>query len=279
MLEDLNARTRTLLEYLAHDEEPLGVHYTDTKPEKGFGPKKGELLSREREAANEIDWQRAFADFSCVLGNIWKARRKGTAAWLSHEEVGCMGGGFYTGMYQPFLELNVAYVSHGIPGTPMEGEHYITPEGMRRFMEDATPPKAPAKYCVIKPLSHFAKDEKPRLIVFFARPEVLVGLNTLTSYATGDPYAVISPFGACCTQIIGWPLVYAAKGEEKAVLGGFDPSARKFMKTDEMTFSVPLSLYRKMLDKMDVSALPRHTWQNDRKKVLRSRRAWSRGDE
>ena len=82
------------------------------------------------------------------------------------------------------------------------------------------------------------------------------------------------PFGAGCTSIIAWPLAYRARGEEKAVIGGMDPSARKYLKTDELTFAVPLELYRKMLDKMDESHLTRHTWEGVRKKVLRSRKAW-----
>jgi hypothetical protein len=53
---------------------------------------------------------------------------------------------------------------------------------------------------------------------------------------------VASPFGAGCTNIVAWPLFYKEQGIEKAVLGGFDPSARKFMKTDELTFTVSWSL-------------------------------------
>lgn len=278
-MNTLTAPTERLLDLLAHTEEPYGVFYTDEKPVNGYGPKEGELLTREREAAGEIDWEKAFGNFSCVIGNLWKARKKKTAAWLSHQACGCMGGGYYSGMYRPYLETNVAYVSHGIPGTHMEGEHYITPEGMRRFMDEVDPPAPPAAYCVMKPLSHFSDAEPPLVVIFFARPEVLVGLHVLTTYASGDPHAVVSPFGACCTQIIRWPQVYAARGEEKAVLGGFDPSARKFLKTDEMTFAVPRSLYEKMLGVMEKSALTRHTWRNDRTKVLRSRRAWGEETE
>jgi hypothetical protein len=62
---------------------------------------------------------------------------------------------------------------------------------------------------------------------------------------------VRAPFGAGCTNIITWPLTYQRRGEECAVLGGFDPSARKFMKPDELSFAVPLALYRKMLAAME----------------------------
>ena len=272
---DLATRTNRLLELLGHDEEPLGVQYAQEKPEGGFGPKPGEIFSREREAAGQIDWGRAFGTFSCIVGNIWLARKKRRPAWISLEECGCMGGGYYSGVYAPYLEMIVSYVSTGIPGTPMEGEHYMPGyDSMRAFLEDTRPPAATGKYCVFKPLGLFAGEEEPLVIVFFARPEVLTGLFSLACYAAGDHNAVASPFGAGCGSMVAWPLAYQQRGLERAVLGGFDPSARKYLKTDELIFSVPLPLYRKMLDAMEESALTRNTWQGVRKKVERSRRAW-----
>jgi uncharacterized protein (DUF169 family) len=271
---NITEKTQRLLELLGHDEAPLGVYYTSTRPD-GFGPKPGEIFSREREIANEIDWQKAFGNFSCLTGNIWLARKKRKAAWISHEECGCMGGGFYSGIYRPYLEMNVLYVSTGVPGTPIEGEHYLpSPESMRAFMEDAAPPAPLGKYCVIKPLEQFTDEAQPLVVAFFARPEVLTGLYTLTSYAVGDHNAVMSPFGAACTNIIAWPLIYQQRGQECAVLGGFDISARKFMNPDELSFAMPLPLYRKLLEVMEESALTRHTWEGVRKKVLKSRRTW-----
>lgn len=146
-------------------------------------------------------------------------------------------------------------------------------------MEDSAPPEITGKYCIIKPLDLFGGTEQPLVLVFFARPEVMTGLHSLVSYAAGTHNAVQSPFGAGCTNIIAWPLVYQQRGIECAVLGGFDPSARKFMKTDELTFAVPLPLYLKMLDAMETSALTRHTWQGVRKKVLKSQRAWGESSD
>lgn len=265
------------MEILGHGEIPFGVYYTNEKPE-GYGPKPGEIFSREREAAGEIDWSKAFTNFTCLVKSIWLARQKKKAAWISHEECGCMGGGFYAGVYAPYLEMNVMYVSTGVPGTPIEGEHYLpSPEPMRAFLEDSTPPRGNGKYCVLKPLDQFDDSESPLSVTFFARPEVLTGLHSLTCYATGNHNAVVSPFGAACTSIVAWPLVYERRGLECAVLGGFDLSARKYMKTDELTFSIPLTLYRKMLDALDTSGLVRHNWDVVRRKVLKSNLAWDKG--
>lgn len=272
---NINEKTQRLLELLGHDEAPFGVYYDDIKPD-GFGPKPGELFTREREDAGRIDWQNARGTFSCVMGNIWLARKKKKAAWISHEECGCMGGGFYTGLYRPYLNFNVLYVSTGMPEANVEGEHYLpSPASMRAFMEDAAPPAAPGKYCIFKPLEQFTDATPPLLVIFFARPEALNGLFSLTIYATGDHNSIMTPFASGCGGILSWPLVYRQRGEEKAVLGGFDLSARKFMKTDELSFAVPLTLYQKMLDVMDKSALVRNTWAGVRKKVMKSGNAWS----
>lgn len=277
-MENLKKRTTRLLELLNHDEVPLGVVYSDVKPEGGFGAKASELYTRDREIAGKIDWLKAFVDFSCVLGKVWLARKKRKPAWISHEECGCMGGGYYCGLYRPYLEANVLYVSTGIPGTPIEGEHYLpSPESMRAFMEAVEPPLPTGKYCVIKPLELFTPDEQPLVTVFFARPEVLSGLHSLACFAAADHNAVVSPFSSACGSIVAWPLRYQDDGAERAVLGGFDLSARKFFKTDELSFAITLPLYRKMLDAMEESALTRYTWRGVRKKVDRSAETWGKG--
>ena len=108
---------------------------------------------------------------------------------------------------------------------------------------------------------------------------MLTGLFVQTTFTTGDVDSVATPFGAGCTNIIAWPLFYKEQGIEKAVLGGFDPSARKFMKTDELTFTVSWSLYKKML-----IALPESMfnvdgdWTTVRKKVNRSANVWGEDD-
>jgi hypothetical protein len=191
-----------------------------------------------------------------------------------------MGGGFYSGVYSPYLEMNILYVSTGVPGTPIEGEHYLpSPESMRAFMQDAAPPAATGKYCIIKPLEQFTPGEIPLVTTFFARPESLNGLYSLACFAAGNHLAVVSPFSAACGSIIAWPLVYQQRGEDRAVLGGFALSARKFLKTAELIFSAPLPLYCKMLESMESSALVRHNWEGVRKKARKSRRVWGEGTD
>jgi uncharacterized protein (DUF169 family) len=272
--------TNVFLEHLGLDQEPFGVYYDDTKPEEAYGPKPGVSISREMEDHGQVDMQEVMKTFSCVIGNIWLARKKNSAAYISTEEYGCPGGVFYCSMMKPNLRFIEHYVTTGFEGTPVHGERYLpSPEAMRKFLGKVDPRKPPAKYCIFKPLSHFSEDQKPEFVIFFARPEVLTGLFTQTTFTTGDVDSVASPFGAGCTNILSWPLYYKEQGMEKAVLGGFDPSARKFMKTDELTFTVPLSLYEKMLNALPESMFNvGDAWSIVRKKVNRSAKTWGEKD-
>ncbi len=268
--------TNTFLEHLGTKEEPFGVYYDDVKPEKAVGPKVGVPISRELEDQGKLDMQEVFKTFSCVMCNVWLARKRKSAAFISTEEYGCIGGVYYCSMMKPALAFIEHYVGTGINGTPIHGERYMpSPESVRNFLTRVNPRPAPAKYCIFKPLSQFTNGQEPEFVIFFARPEVLTGLFTQTVFTTGDMDCVVSPFGAGCTNMLAWPLYYQQQGLEKAVLGGFDPSARKYMKPDELTFTVPWSLYRKML-----AALPESMfnvdgeWKNIRKKIARSAKAW-----
>ena len=272
--------TQTFLDHLGLTEEPFGVYYDDTRPEKAFGPKPGVPISRELEDQGQVDMQAVFKTFSCVIGNIWLARKKRCAAYISSEEYGCLGGVFYCSMMTPNLRFIEHYVTTGFEGTPIHGERYLpSPESMRKFLDQVEPRKAPAKYCIFKPLSQFSDGEIPEFVIFFARPEVLTGLFTQTTFTTGEVDCVATPFGAGCTNIIAWPLYYKEQGMEKAVLGGFDPSARKFLKTDELTFTVPWPLYKKMLKALPESMFNvGDVWSSVRKKVDRSAKAWGESE-
>ena len=267
------------LEILGLDEEPMGLFYTDEKPVEGFSPKPMDLPTREKEQRNKIDWQATFGQFSCVIGHIWRARKKKTAAYFSAEQFGCAGGAFFLGFMKPQTETIIHYVSTGIPDQ-MEGELYCdSPDELRRIFEHIDPRSAPRKYCVIKPLSLFEDNQEPELVAFFARPETMCGLHQLATFVTNDPEVVTSPWGAACTNLITWPLKYLTKGENKAVLGGWDPSARKFFNTDELTFTVPYDMFGQMVKRFGESFLTTKTWATVQKKIARSNQAWARKTE
>ncbi len=262
------------LEVLRLDEEPMGIFYTDEKPADGFSPKPMDLPTREKEMRNEIDWQALFTNFSCVIGKIWLARKKKTAAYFSAEQFGCAGGAFWLGFLKPQTETIVHYVSTGVPDR-MKGEFYCdSPDNLKKIFEYVDPKPASHKYCVFKPLSSFAEDENPELVSFFVRPEALSGLHQLATFVTNDPEVVASPWSAACGSLVVWPLHYLAKGLNKAVIGGWDVSARKYFKTDELSFTVPFGMFTEMTTRFEESFLKTKTWANVQNKITRSKKAW-----
>lgn len=271
--------SKQFLDVLGHDGEPLGMFYTGEEPAGGFAPKPGPPVSAELEKAGKIDWQAVWGTFSCVMGMIRLARKKGTAAYFEAARFGCLGGSFYLGFHQPQLDFIARYVSSGIPGTQVHGERYLrSPEVARRLFTEIPPRPAPARFCVFKPVSAFSPGETPETVTFFGRGELLSGLGFLASFVTDDFEAVMSPFGAGCSCMTTWPLHYLSQGRLKAVLGGFDPSERKFLDTDEMTFTVPYEMYQLFLARWPESYLVTDTWEGVRKKIARSRQAWGHGD-
>ncbi|MGA3086515.1 MAG: DUF169 domain-containing protein [Thermodesulfobacteriota bacterium] len=265
---------RAFFEQLGLPEEPFGMFYTDQQPGKGYSPKPGNLPTAEMEKKGEVNWGSVFENFSCVIGNIWRARRMGTPAYFDRERFGCLGGAFYLGFLKPQLDFIAYYISTGIPNQ-IQGEHYLeSPEITRHFFQTVDPRPAPARYCIFKPISQFALNEQPELIIFFSRGEILCGLNQLATFVTNDFEAVCSPFGAGCTSLVTWPLRYLAQGKLKAVLGGWDPSDRKFLKPDELTFTVPLEMFERMVLRWRESFLKTPTWKIVQKKIDRSRRIW-----
>ena len=64
------------LDALGVDAEPMGMWYTDVEPKEGFAPEPLPLPDIVKEARNEIDWQALWNQWSCVLGHIWRARRR-----------------------------------------------------------------------------------------------------------------------------------------------------------------------------------------------------------
>jgi uncharacterized protein (DUF169 family) len=262
------------LDLLGLDEEPMGIFYSDEEPADGLSPKPGDLPTRDKEAKNEINWQAIFGQFSCAIGHIWRARRKKKAAYFDAQRFGCPGAAFFLGFMKPQTEMIIHYVSTGFPGR-MEGELYCdSPDRLREIFQYIDPRPASKRFCVVKPLSLFGAHEEPELIAFFARPETLSGLHQLAAFITHNPEVVASPWGAACANLITWPLRYLAQGQQRAVLGGWDPSARKFFKTDELSLTVPYEMFGQMLERFEGSFLMTKTWGTVRKKIARSRKTW-----
>ena len=215
-------------------ESPFGIYYTNDKPE-GVTPKEG--IS------------------GCMMGLLQNARKKGSTVYFDKGHFGCPGGAYYMGFFEsprPNIEY---FLSCGIPGE-MEGERYIkTPERAREYFTKMIPRRAPAAYCVFKPIEQFQREIEPEVVTFFAPPDILSGLFTLTNYALERTDAVSAPFGSGCGTILTYPLKEAGKEQPHAILGMFDVSARPMFEKDILTLAMPYSVFLKLLENVPGASL------------------------
>ena len=225
-------------------EPPLGIYYTNDKPE-GIAPETGTHL--------------------CMIGLLKRARAHGETVYFDRSRFGCPGGAYYMGFLESPRPKIEYFLSCGVPGE-MEGERYVkTPELARSYIEKTKPRPAPAAYCVFRPIDKFQGDERPEIVAFFAPPDILSGLFTLTNYALERTDAVYTPFGSGCSTLLTHPLKEAEKEQPRAVLGMFDVSARIMVERDILTLSMPYPVFLKLLENVSGSFLGTESWR----KVLR----------
>jgi uncharacterized protein (DUF169 family) len=203
---------------------------------------------------------------TCVVAMLAHARRGATVA-VARDNFGCGGGGYYLGFCSARPEI-AEFVSTGIPGK-MEGEHYKqSPDLVRAYQAHNPVRPAPADYAVCKPVSALAPTETPEVIVCLGMPDELSALVGLANYAREDD-AVITPFGSGCNSLFSRPLLEATQPQPRAVLGLFDPSARPYVESEELSFAAPLALWEEMVGNAGESFLKTVTWEVLRKRIER----------
>ena len=266
---------KPLIDILGLTEEPLGTYYTDDRPTEGACPIKGNLPSAREEGKWKVDYLSLRRIWSCSMSHLRKARQNHQAAFFSASEFGCLGCAFAFGFLKPQLEVVAQVISKGFPALLIKGERFLgSPDAARRWFDYLDPRPAPSRYCVFKPLGLFEDWRKPELVTFFARAEVIGGLNQLAAFVTNDFEAVSSPFGSQCANLVAWPLKYLERGQNKAVLGGWDIVCRGFLQPDEISFTVPRLMFELMVQRWSRSFLTTRTWKVVRKRIERSNEVW-----
>lgn len=208
-------------------------------------------------------------DHACVIGQLAIARR-GEDIAFTEETLGCWGGKRFLGFSTQIRPGFEHFLSCGIPGK-MEGERYKkTPELVREFVKDAPAMKAPAKYAVFKRWDRLAAEDAPEVVIFFAPPDVLSGLFTLSGFAEKGRQSVIAPFGAGCATIAQYPYLEGKAAEPRAVLGMFDVSARPCVPERVLSFAVPMSKFARMVGDMEESFLITGSWAKVRGRIAKS---------
>lgn len=202
----------------------------------------------------------------CIIGGLSKVR-KGKSSSYNIESVGCFGGKRYLGFSDKIRPNFEYFLSCGIQGE-LEGERYKkSPELVKEFMKKAPVFKAPARYIVFKRWDMLEESDSSEVVIFFAKPDVLSGLFTLSNYDMAEQNGVITPMGSGCSAIVQNPYLEKDSTNPRGIIGMFDVSARPFVQADVLTFAVPLNRLAEMIENMEESFLITGSWQAVQKRI------------
>lgn len=246
---DLQFRDKfTLLwkKYFGDSELPITFYYTD-----------------DQDRAQPAQAPRGH---QCLIGNLDQVR-KGQPLSFFRDNLGCTGGKRYLGFARDLAPDFEYFLSCGIPGR-LEGERYKkSPEIVAKMMEHAPPFSAPAKYIVFKPWQALEAADEPAVAIFFAKPDVLSGLFTLSGFDEWRLDQVCAPFSAGCGSIVLYPYLEKAAEHPRCVLGMFDVSARPYVPAGTLTFAIPMEKFVSMVENMDESFLITNSWKQVQKRI------------
>lgn len=198
--------------------------------------------------------------------------RKGDSLCFDSQSIGCPGGRRYLGFAEEIMPNFEYFLSCGIPGK-LRGERYKkTPELVKEAMKYAPKFKAPARFIVFKRWDKLEESDNPEVAIFFAQPDVLSGLFTLSNFDEAEPNGVFAPFGAGCSSIVQYPYLEKDSRRPRAVIGLFDISARPFVPATVLTFAMPTSKFFRMIDNMEESFLITDSWKRVKKRIDSLRR-------
>jgi hypothetical protein len=211
----------------------------------------------------------------CLVCDLFKVRR-GASRYFDEASVSCSGGKIYAGFTKTRSPEFRYFLSYGKEGL-VRGERYKkTPEIVDETIKGAKSLPSEGKGLLFRRWDNLGEDDNPEVVIFFARPEVFSGLFTLANFDRSDPDGVVCPFGSGCSSIIHYPWLEQQKEDPKSVLGMFDPSARKCVAADILTFAVPMKKFSTMITDMEESFLITDTWETVKKKIRQSNAVHSR---
>ena len=202
----------------------------------------------------------------CLIGNLNRVRQ-GYAYVYNVNTPGCTGGKRYTGFTDTMRSDIEYFLSCGIPGK-VEGERYKkTPELAKAHIENHPMFEAPAANLVFKRWDMLRENESPLAAIFFATPDVLAGLFTLANFDWPGSDAITAPMGSGCASIISYVLDESKKDRPRCVLGMFDVSARPYVPSNTLTFTIPIKRLKQIAANMDSSFLITSTWEKVRQRI------------
>jgi uncharacterized protein (DUF169 family) len=225
--------------YFGDAELPLAILYSDSRPADAEGGDAGH----------------------CIVETLSSAR-KGKTLCFDEGSTTCSGAKRYFGFTHEISMPDFEYfLSYGIPGK-VRGERYKkSPEIVRESEKYSPSFEAPGKYIVFKRWDKLSAEDDPLMVVFFADQDVVSGLFVLANFDETEPNAVICPFGSGCSSIVSHPYRELKSDRPRCVMGMFDISARPYVGENTLTFAVPITKFKRMVENMGESFLTTDSWK------------------
>nr|MBP3724919.1 DUF169 domain-containing protein [Campylobacter sp.] len=224
---------------------PVAVFRADNKPKEALEFKKGV--------------------WGCVIAML-NAASKGKTACFNKENVVCMGGRAGLGIEKFKLGVIEYFLSDGSKGEK-QGEFYKkTPKLAKEFIKNL-PIIQTDKFVIFKPFDKLEKDETLQIIIMLVNPDQLSALITLANYDKETNENVKVLFGSGCAQSILYGLNSANLGDDVCYIGLSDPSARKFVPKDILSFTMSYKRFLEMESNAKGSFLDTKTWQTIVKRI------------
>jgi len=205
----------------------------------------------------------------CFIG-VLSSVRKGVSLSFNANSMGCPGGKRYVGFTEEIMPNFEYFLSCGIPGK-LEGERYKkTPELVKEAVKKFPVFKAPAQFIIFKRWDKLDPADHPEVVIFFAPPDVLSGLFTLTNFDEAEPNGIFTPFAAGCGTIVQYPYLEKDSTRPRGVLGMFDVSARPFVPKETLSLALPMKKFQRMIENMDESFLITPSWDKVRGRIQKA---------
>jgi len=236
-------RIDILLKKLRLDIYPVAIY--DASPSEAFAP----LV----EAKGRVC---CFAYF-----NQWKngytlvVRKSGES--FSDPKNGCPGAQNAFGLSNGYPPFMANFLTDG-KGAPMGEGLKATPELAQDFLDRAQKPDISGDTILIGPLK-IEQWDSVRSVTFFADPDRISALMTLSAYWSSDPDFIHAPFSSGCGLMFR---DLDNQNRERAVLGCTDIAMRKYIPPEIMCISVSPRHFETMTSFPEDSFLNK-TWWND----------------
>ena len=194
----------------------------------------------------------------CMIGAIRKVCG-GEPLTLSADNVLCGGGRLYTAF---------ASMPDRVPAFVSETEHYKQTKVLaKEYIERLDIRLSDKPYLNFIRMDRLESLNDMEGILFFATPDVLSGLCSWTFYDNNDDDAVCARFASGCCSIVTFAVKENRTGGRRCFIGLLDPSARPLVPGNELTFTVPVSRFKEMMNTMDQSALFQKAYSIVRKRI------------